>query len=124
MFSWPALLLAPAVALAELSLVYAMVTPSCARQDRSGLHWVAGVCVLVVLGLTLMAWQAWRRARQAPVHAPPLREQTPRAVTAADGDSAAQRPNFVALMAVLVGGLSALVCGALWLPIWMLSPCY
>jgi hypothetical protein len=30
----------------------------------------------------------------------------------------------VALMAVLVGSLSLLVCGALWLPIWMLSPCY
>ncbi len=124
MLSWPALLLAPTVALTELSLVYAMVTPSCALQDRSGLHGVAAVCLVVVLGLTVMAWHAWRRAVREPVHAQPRGEPAPRAVTAADGDSAAQRPNFVALMAVLVGGLSVLVCGALWVPIWMLSPCY
>ena len=34
MRSWPALLIAPVIALTDLSVLYAMVTPSCARQDR------------------------------------------------------------------------------------------
>jgi hypothetical protein len=122
MLSWPALLLAPVVALVELSIVYAMVTPACASQDRSGLHLAAAICLVVVLALTVMAWQAWRRVRREP--GPALAEPPLHAVTAADGDGATQRPHFVALMAVLVGSLSLLVCGALWLPIWMLSPCY
>ena len=124
MLSWPALLLAPLVALAELSIVYAMVTPACASQDRSALHLAAAICLVVVLALTVMAWQAWRRVRREPVPARSLAEPTLHAVTAADGDGATQRPHFVALVAVLVGSLSLLVCGALWLPIWMLSPCY
>ncbi len=35
MLSWPALLLAPLIALGELSLVYALVTPACADQDAA-----------------------------------------------------------------------------------------
>ena len=108
--AWPALLLAPLVALADLSVIYALVTPSCQRQDRSALHGVAALSLLVVLVLTAMAWQAWRRSASS--------------VTAADSDPAAQRPRFVALVATLVGALSVLVCVALWLPVWMLSPCW
>jgi len=44
-------------------------------------------------------------------------------VTLADSSGASARPRFVDLVAVVVGALSALVCAALWLPIWMLSPC-
>jgi hypothetical protein len=124
MLSWPALLLAPAIALTDLTIAYALVSPSCAHQNRGGLHAVAVVSVLAVLALTAMAWQAWRHQASASnasrAGGPAL---TP-GVTAADGDGLAQRPSFIALMAVLVGGLSLLVCVALWLPIWMLSPCY
>jgi len=47
----------------------------------------------------------------------------PGAVTLADSSGASARPRFVDLVALVVGALSALVCAALWLPIWMLSPC-
>lgn len=124
MFSWPALVLAPTIALANLSIVYALVTPSCASQTRIGLHMVAAISVFAALALTAMAWQAWRRVLRETGLGSPGRGPRLCAVTAADGDSAAQRPNFIGLVAVLVGGLSLLVCIALWLPIWMLSPCY
>ena len=125
MLSWPALLLAPLTALAQLSIAYSLVTPSCGTQSRGGLHAVAIVSLVLVLVMTAMAWIGWRRqadststGRAAPGGAPD------RSVTAAESDSAAHRPHFIALTALLVGALSALVSVALWLPIWFLSPCY
>jgi len=123
--SWPALLLAPLIALADLSVVYSLVTPACMRQDRSGLHAVAAASLVIVLALTMLAWRAWRD-ETAGVQGQATSEMAngPRDVTRADGDAAADRQRFVALIAVLVGALSGCVCVALWLPIWLLSPCY
>ena len=125
MLSWPALLLAPLVTLGQLSIAYSLVTPACAAQSRGGLHAVAFVSLILVLAMTTMAWRDWRH------HADPAspRQGAPnddreRSVTAAESDSVARRPHFIALVALLVGALSALVSVALWLPIWFLSPCY
>jgi hypothetical protein len=123
--SWPALLLAPLIALADLSVVYSLVTPACMRQDRSGLHAVAAASLVIVLALTLLAWRAWRDGTaRVRGDATVAMANGPRDVTRADGDVAADRQRFVALIAVLVGALSGWVCVALWLPIWLLSPCY
>ena len=124
MWSWPALLLAPLVALGELTVVYSMVSPACASQQRGGLHAVAAVSLLVVLAMTALAWRDWRGhdTRERRGVSGVAGESS--AVTRADSDEAAQRPHFIALMAVIVGALSALVCVALWIPVWLLSPCY
>ena len=123
--SWPALLLAPLIALADLSVVYSLVTPACMRQDQSGLHAVAAASLVIVLALTMLAWRAWRdETARVQGHATAAMANGSRDVTRADGDAAADRQRFVALIAVLVGALSGLVCVALWLPIWLLSPCY
>lgn len=116
MRSWPALILAPLVALTDLSILYALVTPSCGRQDRAGLHAVAALSLLIVIVLTLVAWRAWQRESN--------RSAAKTAVTASDDSAAARRPGFIDLVAMLVGALSLLVCVALWLPVWLLSPCY
>ena len=123
--SWPALLVAPLVALSQLSIAYALVTPACARQDRLALHAVSLFSLLLVVVMTTMAWQAWRRHAEAalqpgPAAAPGLAQ----GVTAGESDAALQRPHFVDLVAVLVGAISVLVSIALWLPVWFLSPCY
>ena len=118
MLSWPALLLAPIVVLGQQSIAYSLVTPACAQQSRSVLHAVAAVSFVLVLAMTAMAWRAWR-GHPAPSHG----AGGERDVTVADGGGASARPRFVDLVAVVVGALSALVCIALWLPIWMLSPC-
>lgn len=124
MLSWPALLVAPLVALSQLSIAYSLVTPACGRQDRSSLHAVAIVALLLVLAMTAMAWLAWRRRSDAGSRPADVPQVGMRPVTAADGHGASQRPHFIDLIAVVVGALSALVCVALWLPIWFLSPCY
>ena len=124
MLSWPALLVAPAVALGQLSIAYALVTPACARQDQISLHAVSAASLLIVVALTLLAWRAWRRHPESalrPADAPARDGGS--GVTAAESGAAPRRPHFVDLMAVLVGALSALVCVALWLPVWFLSPC-
>jgi hypothetical protein len=125
MRSWPALLLAPLIALADQSIIYALVTPACMGQDRTGLHSVAAASLVIVLALTALAWRAWRaEATRAEANAMVGAARGSRDVTRADGDTAIDRQRFVALVAVLVGAFSALVCVTLWLPIWLLSPCY
>jgi hypothetical protein len=112
---WPALLLAPLLALGQQSIVYALVTPSCARQGGLVLHLVSAAALLLCLLMTGLAWHAWRTRARAAGGVP--------TVTDSDSGAAASRPGFVALLATLVGALSTLVVAALWLPVWMLAPC-
>jgi len=106
--NWPALLLAPALALANLSITYALVPPSCERQDSAPLHLVSASILLLC---ALFSWQAWRNWRAT------------RGGAAPDGDRLAERPAFVSLVALMVGALSSLAVLAQWFPSWMLSPC-
>jgi len=113
--AWPALLLAPLLALGDVSLVYALVSPSCARQDSTALHSVAAVSLVLALAMTAMAWRHWRAA------APTSGGVT--AATYSDGSVAEARRSFVALVATLAGALSSLVIVAVWLPVWVLPAC-
>jgi len=125
MLAWPALLLAPLIALSELSIAYALVSPSCASQDRTLLHAVAAVSLFLVLAMTVLAWREWRGDGDGSgVGVDALPRVAVPGVTRADSADAAERPRFVAQMAVVVGALSTLVSVALWLPVWVLSPCY
>ena len=125
MLAWPALLLAPLIALSELSIAYALVSPSCASQDRTLLHAVAAVSLFLVLAMTVLAWREWRGdVDGSGVGVDALPRVAVPGVTRADSADAAERPRFVAQMAVVVGALSTLVSVALWLPVWVLSPCY
>jgi hypothetical protein len=112
---WPALLLTPLLALGQISLTYALVTPACARQDSAALHGVAAASLVLALAMTALAWRTWSRLRR-----PAGGDQ---AVTDSDSGHAASRPRFVALLSTLVGALASLVIGALWLPLWILPPC-
>jgi hypothetical protein len=126
MLSWPALLLAPLVALSQLSIAYALVSPACASQDRTGLHAVAALSLLLVLVLTALAWRDWRgpaASSREGADAPQRSAGVP-TVTRADSADATERPQFIAQIAVVVGAISTLVSVALWLPVWVLSPCY
>ena len=104
--NWPALLLAPSLALASQSVIYAVVTPSCKGLSTRALLGVSAVTLLVCLAFTWMARHNWKAAPA------PLPE-----------DSVARRPFFIAMVSCVVGALSCLVIAAMWFPQWVLSPC-
>ena len=110
MWTWPALLLAPLLALTEQAVVYSLATPTCQSQREAWLHGVPLVFFAASATLTLLAWSHARRLRQAPM--PPV-----------DADRRALRPYFLACVAIGVGALSSLAIVALWIPQWVLSPC-
>ena len=112
---WPALLLAPLLALGHLSLAYALVTPACARQDGVGLHGLSALSLLLALAMTVLAWRTWAALARRPGSASP--------VTDSDATHAASRQRFLALLSTLVGALASLVIAAMWLPLILLPPC-
>jgi ABC-type transport system involved in cytochrome bd biosynthesis fused ATPase/permease subunit len=107
MWNWPALILAPALALANLSVLYALATPVCARQTTAPLHWTSAVSLALALLFTLLAWRNRHHAADPP-----------------QSDAMEKRPHFLATVATMVGALSALIIFGLWLPQWIVSPCY
>lgn len=111
MGNWPALLVAPSLALTNLTVTYALVTPSCSRQSMLAPNLVSAVSLLACAWMSWHAWRNWRMARRTGGPA------------AGDTDAAPDRPPFLALVAAMVGALSCLVVLAQWFPQWVLSPC-
>jgi hypothetical protein len=109
MRTWPALLVAPLLALADQGIAYALAGWGCATQRLLALHAVHAVFLVVTLVLTAIAWRGARHA---------LRQLR------ADAGFSVQRKDFVGVMAVAIGALSAVMIVAMWIPQWFLSPCY
>jgi uncharacterized membrane protein YidH (DUF202 family) len=109
MGNWPALLLAPTLALTNLAITYALVTPACTRQSMLAPNVVSALVLAVCVWMSRAAWRNWREGRS-------LGRQAAR-------DHVPDRPPFVALVAALVGALSSLAVLAQWFPQWVLSPC-
>lgn len=105
---WLGLVVAPTVALAAQSAMYALVTPSCGHEVRVTIHLVALVALLVAAGLAVLAFgesSLGRRASAADRPQPPV----PR--------------RFLADCAAAVAALSCLVILGMWFAVWVLSPC-
>ncbi len=105
---WPALILSPILALTNLSLAYALVTPSCSRQSIVVLHTVAALSLVLSLLFTWAAWRDW---------------QLQRLQAGASDDDAVGGLGFIAGVSAMAGLFSSIVILAQWLPIWVLSPC-
>jgi hypothetical protein len=106
MRTWFALLGAPLLALANQSVSYATVGWSCAHQYPHVLHVIHGVFLAAIVIGTLAAWRLWSGTRLAGAQ-----------------EEAPARRHFLAGLAAASGALSALVVGAMWLPVWVLGPC-
>ena len=105
---WPALLLAPMMALGEQLIAYALSTPACQTQLDLWMHLVPLAFASVTAVFTALAWLQMRRLALLP-HV--------------DADTASHRRYFVARIATWCGALSTLAIVAMWIPQWMLSPC-
>jgi hypothetical protein len=104
--SWPALLVAPLVALGQQSSMYALVPPACEGAGVALLHAIAGAAVAACAAMTAMAWRSRKEAGRA----------------GADERTSARR-RTLAVVATMVGVFSTLVCAAMWAPVWLVSPC-
>ena len=109
---WPALLLAPLLALGEQALVYALATPACRAQAGAWLHAVPLGFLLATAVLTGLAWAEARRLKRA--HGAPV---------PGDTDRHGPQQLFLARVATWSGALSLLVLVALWIPQWVLPAC-
>ena len=110
MKSWLALIVAPTLMLGVQSIMYALVTPSCATQDRLGLHASGAIALAITVLLAFLARGEWKRLAE-PV--------------TADHDAADPRTarRFLAIVGTAVAALSSLVILAMWFGTWVLSPC-
>jgi hypothetical protein len=106
--SWPALLLCPCLALANLTITYALVTPSCASQQHGWLHTITITSVAVSSLLTLMAAHAHIKHK-------PIRKIAE--------DKVSMRPFFLTSLALWSGLFFTLTLVVQSLGQWLLSPC-
>jgi hypothetical protein len=111
MGNWPALLVAPSLALTNLTVTYALLTPSCAHQSMLAPTLASAASLAACAWMSLGAWRNWRAARVSEGPA------------AGDSDTAPARPPFLALVATMVGAFSCLAVLTQWFPQWVLSPC-
>jgi hypothetical protein len=109
MRTWPGLLLAPTLALADQSVAYALVDFGCAYQHTAALHAVHLCFLLATLATLIPAWPGAMRPA-IPDRGMP-------------GDNH-DRHHFMSVVSLMVGSFSALVILALWMPQWVLSPCF
>jgi uncharacterized membrane protein YhaH (DUF805 family) len=109
MRTWPGILAAPVLVLADQAIAYALARWGCSYQHREALHWVHVLFLVAVLATIVPAWAAASR--------PALEAQR------GAGDSR-DRHHFLATVSVWLAALCALVIVAMWIPQWLLSPCY
>jgi len=106
MRTWFALLAAPVLALADQGIAYAAAGWTCAHQHTLAGHALHGIFFVACAAAAFAAWQ-------------------PRRATAtATADEAASRRRFLDGVATGTAALSALVILAMWIPAWLLSPCF
>ena len=92
---WPALLVAPLVALTSIGLGYALVTPACDYARPWLVHASTLASLALALGMTALAWSALATARR----------------------------EFLPLVATWSGGFSSLVIAGQWLAVLLIPPC-
>jgi hypothetical protein len=92
---WPALLLAPLLALASIGFGYALVPPACSVEGRWMLHALPLACLVISVGATMVAFSEKRKYPDP----------------------------FLPLIAVWSGAFFSLVIAAQWATQLFLSPC-
>ena len=106
---WPAILITPLLALADQALALALTGRACETQNGQWLHAVPLVFLLASVALTVWALASARRHSAAS--------------RSANADPPSANAHFIAWVGVGVGALSSLSILAMWVPMWMLSPC-
>ncbi|MBW8829004.1 MAG: hypothetical protein JF606_06155 [Burkholderiales bacterium] len=101
---WFALLVVPTLALADQAIAYAAVGWVCAHGQPFVLQAFHALFLAIAAAGTVPAFRLW-------------------AATRAAATETAQRQHFLAGLAVAAAALSVLVCAAMWMTTWVISPC-
>jgi hypothetical protein len=107
MWIWPALVIAPALALADQAIAFSLVNWCCAHQSLLLIHLSHLIFLFIVSSIAIAAGGAWLRTRGG---ATPATEQV-------------RQAHFLAGVAAILAALSALAVVAMWIPTWMVSAC-
>jgi hypothetical protein len=107
MRTWFALLVAPMLALADQSIAYAMSGWACAHQHLLPMHVLHATFLTAAFVGTVASWRLARAT-----------------VPAGPDDAARTRRRFAAGLAAGSGAIAVLTIAALWVPNWVLSPCF
>jgi hypothetical protein len=97
-----ALIVAPLLALVDQSTALAMVGWSCAHSATLAVHALHFVFLAATVAAAIVAFAQWRRTQSADTRV---------------------RNRFLAALATASALLSTLVIVAMWIPVWMISPC-
>jgi hypothetical protein len=108
-----ALVVAPSIALACQSIMFALVTPSCSVQTSLLLHVVGAASLAAAAVLALLARGDWLSGGRLVAGGPD-----------SDLPDPLNARRFLAVVATAVAALSALVILMMWLAAWVLSPCW
>ena len=106
---WAAVLAGPVLLLLSQETKYVLVGWACRSGHELVMHLLAAVTLVLVLFAVLVSARRWRASG--------VSEPT-------DGPDAGARDRFLASVGLMLGGLSALVVFAQWLPELFLSPCH
>jgi hypothetical protein len=105
---WLALLVAPTLALTDESISYAAAGWTCARQDAFVMHAIHALFLAGTIAAVVLAWRLWAETGgDAPA-----------------GDERTASRHFLAGLGIAVATLSSAVIAAMWIPNWLLSPCF
>ena len=107
MWIWPALVIAPTLALADQAIAFSLVNWCCAHQSVLPIHLSHLIFLLIVSSIALAAGGAWSRTRGGATMA----------------SEHVRQAHFLAGVATIVAALSALTVIAMWIPTWMVSAC-
>ena len=107
--SWPGLLVAPILALADQSVSYSLLEWSCEHQKLAIPNMAHAVFLVLILVTMAMAWGCWG--------------DRPAGKREDAGDAATQN-STLGVMAFLVASLCALIVAAMWFAHLLLAPCH
>jgi hypothetical protein len=99
---WIALLIAPLLALTDLTVAYATVHWACAHQAQFVVHLVHVLFLAATAASTFAVWSVWRAA------------------PAVEGSA---QTHFLAGVATASAALSTAAIAAMWMPTWMIASC-
>ena len=98
----------PLLVLVDLEAGYMLVSRNCLQDDPLPNHLVHAA---LLAGTLLLLFRAWTLRREAGAEWPGKEADL------------LTRSRFMAALGILIGGLSALVIAAQWIPLFFLHPC-